>query len=712
MVAQFNRHDIKWLSPSSMWNALSDSSGGDLSGNDFSGDESSAESRRRCFNRPAILRFKNDNFMDELLALMNDYPDKLAEWQVRPETWREPMTSPPTAAKLSLAEPFSQLASRQTRESRAQRNISSALPVGENTPQVDCEIKQDPDKPLKLYQPAQQRFYLVAASLVCRRTGLPDRFIDPGKQQQSGFVLRRLIPREAGSIKTPDTCDLKTCDEYALVQTVDGTQWRNISQHPVFNTDQAVPDEERLPMFSIGFSDLDNRKRRLLSGFIPVGKREAYLGAELFDEDRVDNETPGGEVAQTNLRDAIKQRFELEVAGPWKAMLEQAEIERQRVSELNTTPSSFSGESAPDPDMDLANNIKTSREQIQTISWYVLLDMLNFFEKYLNDIYRVIAGEKNSLNLQTDEERKLYEALVSIKAGNDLKLALNNVDNNHSYSQISNDLLAALKMIDSDKNIEINLEKVDVAYDQAISTSNLWPAFLFPLADPELGITVPLPDLEIDNKIVTEPEKSHAKIDALSELVKQALPDDLKMTAPEVVSFKSAELDNGDGWFVIRCIYEQPNCGPFFPAVLSQPTEPFKMASFFDPDAPGRPIRIPMPLDISPAGLRKFNKNTSLMISDMLCGKIKSIKKITFGDLVLSVLPWPFHKNLPNVSKTGPCKSGSNTFGMFCSLSIPIVTLCALILLIIMVSLFDLFFRWIPLLFTCFPLPGLKGKKS
>lgn len=120
-----------------------------------------------------------------------------------------------------------------------------------------------------------------------------------------------------------------------------------------------------------------------------------------------------------------------------------------------------------------------------------------------------------------------------------------------------------------------------------------------------------------------------------------------------------------------------------------------------------------MPVDISPAGLRKFKKNTTFMISDMLCGKIKAIRKMTLGDLVLSVLPWPFHKNLPNVGNTGPCKESSGlNIGMFCSLSIPIVTLCALILLMIIVQLFDMFFRWVPYLFVCFPIPGLKGKKD
>jgi hypothetical protein len=52
-----------------------------------------------------------------------------------------------------------------------------------------------------------------------------------------------------------------------------------------------------------------------------------------------------------------------------------------------------------------------------------------------------------------------------------------------------------------------------------------------------------------------------------------------------------------------------------------------------------------------------------------------------------------------------------DAFGMFCSLSIPIVTLCALILLIILVTLFDIFFKWLPFLFFCFPVKLLSGKR-
>ena len=85
-------------------------------------------------------------------------------------------------------------------------------------------------------------------------------------------------------------------------------------------------------------------------------------------------------------------------------------------------------------------------------------------------------------------------------------------------------------------------------------------------------------------------------------------------------------MAGGDpGWFVIRCVYERPECGPSAPPVVSDPTPVFQLAGFFDPDAPARPIRIGLPMDVSPAGLRKFDKNTAFMMSDLLCGQVQGI---------------------------------------------------------------------------------------
>jgi hypothetical protein len=203
-----------------------------------------------------------------------------------------------------------------------------------------------------------------------------------------------------------------------------------------------------------------------------------------------------------------------------------------------------------------------------------------------------------------------------------------------------------------------------------------------------------------------DPNNPDDILDHLAKLIGEALPPQATGATPAIPLAAKPVMDTRESWFVIRCVFERPECGPFDPPLLSEPTEPFQMAGFFDPDAPGRPIRIALPIDTTPAGLRKFDKNTAFMISDVLCGQMDRVKGMSFGDLVLSVLPWPFHKDLPSSSGgAGPCPDG-----MICSFSLPIITLCALILLMIFVTLLNVIFFWLPFFFTCFKLPGFKAK--
>ena len=46
--------------------------------------------------------------------------------------------------------------------------------------------------PYRLYQPLSQCYYLVTASLVCRRVGIPDRAVRPSKGERTTFVVRHL----------------------------------------------------------------------------------------------------------------------------------------------------------------------------------------------------------------------------------------------------------------------------------------------------------------------------------------------------------------------------------------------------------------------------------------------------------------------------------------------------------------------------------------
>ena len=78
MVGVAKAHDVRWLAPAPMWSPEL------FGGSPING----------ALTQPTILRFSNDLFMDELLALLGGEPGRLPEWIAIPETWREPMRTP------------------------------------------------------------------------------------------------------------------------------------------------------------------------------------------------------------------------------------------------------------------------------------------------------------------------------------------------------------------------------------------------------------------------------------------------------------------------------------------------------------------------------------------------------------------------------------------------------------------------------------------
>ena len=127
------------------------------------------------------------------------------------------------------------------------------------------------------------------------------------------------------------------------------------------------------------------------------------------------------------------------------------------------------------------------------------------------------------------------------------------------------------------------------------------------------------------------------------------------------------------------------------PKVVISATEDFAIASFFDFDAPARDIQITLPADTSLKDLRKFQRNVKFLISDQLRSQLSRVAPL---------------KDL----ESGTVKPGDPiTLGWICSFSIPLITICALLVLYIFLSLLNIIFWWLPLIRICLPIP-LKGK--
>ena len=678
-----SEHAVLWMAPSPLWgstiNKQNDAAAAPLS-------------------RPAILRFASDAFMEQFASILDRDPSKLNEYVLQKETWRGPVQTPAAEGVLTPQKTPSSLAKKLAR-----LRLGSSL--AKEVSQVPTAVSGVADAaspdfvPTKLYQPAHQRYYLVAANLACGLVGFPDRVIDSGKQEKVSFVIRRLKHRIEHDA---DLVDLEQCDEYAFVMTSKGNRWQKVTIPGL------VPGEEQIALFGSTYQENDDRKRRVLAGLIPVGKREAYMGAS--DAETV---APIGDVDRNS--DPRITYLRMRVTEPWKQLLEQAHRGRVALTAA-LNDEAISGDAAK-IDQSKLKATQSLREEIQSISWYVLLDFAKFLEEHIPGLWSRPNGQAVSTNPPATGEPALAQELERQSLQTDLVTALTNSNYQelHILRSIKDALWATRGTTSLDsraaQKLEADLDAIDRSYDR-INPDPRWPKFLFPLADSEYPSSAPLPTPKAPGDDPTLLDDQLKRIDHLVELVQGALP---KVPIAETTAVPLAAqpiMDSRERWFIIRCVFERSECGPLHQSLLSEPTEPFQMANFFDPDAPARPIRIALPIDTTPAGLRKFDRNTAFMVSDVLCGQIDRVKGLSLGDLVLSVLPWPFHKEL-QVPDTGPCKDdGGGSIGMMCSMSIPIITICALLLLMIIVNLLNIVFKWIPWFIMCFPIPGFKAKKT
>lgn len=123
--------------------------------------------------------------------------------------------------------------------------------------------------------------------------------------------------------------------------------------------------------------------------------------------------------------------------------------------------------------------------------------------------------------------------------------------------------------------------------------------------------------------------------------------------------------------YVIRCVYRRPRCYKE-PPLLSDPTERFAIAGYFDPDAPARTIRIAMPTSV--AALMKAKKGVGIVLSNEIRKKISAIG--------------------PDILKGTKGSEDGLDIGHICSLSIPVITIIAMIIIMVFVALLDLIFQW------------------
>lgn len=130
-------------------------------------------------------------------------------------------------------------------------------------------------------------------------------------------------------------------------------------------------------------------------------------------------------------------------------------------------------------------------------------------------------------------------------------------------------------------------------------------------------------------------------------------------------------------------VRHEPDCPPEL--VWSDYTETFRIAPWWH-SGPNKPPVIALP-DLTLQNLREFKPNVAFKLPPRLFDMLQ--------------------KNLPTKLLAGDIKEGNVGLGIewICGFSIPIITLCAFIVLFIFLVLLNIVFWWLPFVRICIPIP-------
>ena len=139
--------------------------------------------------------------------------------------------------------------------------------------------------------------------------------------------------------------------------------------------------------------------------------------------------------------------------------------------------------------------------------------------------------------------------------------------------------------------------------------------------------------------------------------------------------------------YVLRAFIRVPyreGCPPR--TIWTDASEPFEIIPWHE-SSPVPPTKVELP-EINRETLKKLRPNVAVKIPP-------SLQKLMDG-LGLDKL------------MAGSVPRGQGEFGMICGFSIPIITLCAFIVLMIFLTLLDIIFWWLPYIRICIPYPKTK----
>jgi hypothetical protein len=181
---------------------------------------------------------------------------------------------------------------------------------------------------------------------------------------------------------------------------------------------------------------------------------------------------------------------------------------------------------------------------------------------------------------------------------------------------------------------------------------------------------------------ITWPVISSQQAGRIVDAAQQSMRARLKSLVPRTPQFGDTTREYRLRAFVR--VRDDDGCPPSL--VWSDYSEPFTIAPWYAP-SDAAPAVIPLPDAMDRNALKQLKPNVAFTVPKQLADFLNGNKP----------------KDL--VSGGGSNGSGGINLDWICSFSIPIITLCAFIVLNIFLSLFDLIFRWLMFIKICIPIP-------
>lgn len=281
---------------------------------------------------------------------------------------------------------------------------------------------------------------------------------------------------------------------------------------------------------------------------------------------------------------------------------------------------------------------KIGDDQVQQLSLYLILDLGDYLQRALPAVWdAVTAADINRIPASRTAQRALYTTLESITIGK----GSGTIALRAALTERQNDLAL----------VQGEGTEPDVTYD---------------FRDVSRGAL----ETNVANALNEEPaayQMTDEMVNILQNLVK-----------PEQTDTNNQPAER----YFIRLVYDySPDCPP----IVSERSQEFTFAKFFDSDAPARLIRLELP-DITMQNLRKFKRGVGMQMSPDLRKLMGRINEDTLdGEL-------------------GPEGPGWE-LGMICTFSLQIIFLVAFIVMFIFLILLNIVFWWLPFLRICFPIP-------